>query len=432
MEYLFHGAIVITMCDENPVIENAYVGVTDGKISYIGTAKPEGFQNARSIDCKHKVMLPGLINAHTHIPMTLLRGYADDFELSDWLNNHIWPAEEKMDESAIKAGTMLGIAEMISTGTTSFSDTYFFADAIAEAVSESRIKANLARSIISFDEKVDFNVFPAAVEEKSFVERWHMHDGGRIITDASIHAEYTSGPGLWESIVGFAKEKNVLMQVHLSETRAEHEKCVNKYGKTPAALFCGYGVFDIKTTAAHCVWATDEDFMIFAEKHVTAVHNPVSNLKLASGVARVPEMIKAGVSVALGTDGTASNNSHDMFEEIKLAALLHKGRLFDPTAVNAYEALKLATLNGAAAQGRESECGKIAAGFDADLILVNMDAAHLTPCHNAVSNIVYSARGSDVCFTMARGEVLYENGEYKTLDIERVKFDARRAAKGIV
>ena len=213
------------------------------------------------------------------------------------------------------------------------------------------------------------------------------------------------------------------MQVHLSETRREHEECIAKYGKTPARLFCDAGVFDAKTLAAHCVWVTDEDLDIFSEKGVSVAHNPMSNLKLASGVARVPELLRRGINVGLGTDGVASNNNADLFEELKLTAVLHKGISGDPRAITAAQALRCATYGGAVAQGREGECGVIALGMDADFILVDFEAPHLTPCHNPISNLVYAARGSDVCMTVVRGTVLYENGEFTTLDAERILHD---------
>ena len=419
MDMLFCDVTAVTM-DQGKVIEHAYVGIKDGKITYLGEQAPEE-KAARRIDGRNKVLLPGLVNIHTHIPMTLLRGYADDYVLQDWLNDHIFPAEARLDPRAVSAGVYTGLAEMIASGTTSFSDTYFFCEAIAEAVDQAGIKANLARSVTNFGEPVELMQFPGTREEVELKEKWHNADNGRIRVDAAIHAEYTTSETLWKELGAYAREQGLLMQVHLSETRTEHEECVRKYGKTPARLFCDAGVFDARTIAAHCVWATDEDLDIFLEKGVSVAHNPVSNLKLASGVARVPDMLRRGINVGLGTDGVASNNSFDMFEEIKLAAILHKGVGLDPTVLSAPDALALATVNGAAAQGRQAECGRIASGLDADLILVDFDKPHLTPCHNPVSNLVYAARGSDVCMTLVRGRVLYENGEFTTIDWERVK-----------
>ncbi len=420
MELLFCDICVVTMSDAG-VINNAYVGVDGGKIVYIGESEPENTDIKRRISGKNKVMMPGLINTHTHIPMTLLRGYADDYALQDWLNNHIFPAEDRLDMRSVSAGVCTGLAEMIATGTTSFSDSYFFCEAIADAVDKSGIKANIARSVTNFGNEVRLMEFTGTREEVQLKEKWHMADCGRIRIDAAIHAEYTTSESLWREIGGYAKEQGLIMQVHLSETQAEHDGCIEKYKKTPARLFCDAGVFDAKTVAAHCVWVNDEDVEILREKGVSVAHNPVSNLKLASGIARVPYMMDRGVNVGLGTDGVASNNSFDMFEEIKLAAILHKGNTLEPTIMSACQALELATVNGAKAQGRESECGKIQCGMDADLIVVDFDKPHLTPCHNPVSNLVYAAHGGDVCMTMVRGKILYENGEFTTIDWEKVK-----------
>lgn len=420
MELLFCGVTAVTMTGKG-VIENAYVGVDGGKIVFIGETEPENAKVSRRISGKNKVLIPGLVNTHTHIPMTLLRGYADDYALQEWLNNHIFPAEDRLDMRSVSAGVYAGLAEMISTGTTSFSDSYFFCEAIADAVDKSGMKANISRSVTNFGNQVRLMEFTGTREEVELKEKWHMSDRGRIRIDAAIHAEYTTSESLWSEIGGYAKEQGLIMQVHLSETQAEHDGCIEKYKKTPAQLFCDAGVFDAKTVAAHCVWASDEDIEIFVEKGVSVAHNPVSNLKLASGIARVPYMLQKGVNVGLGTDGVASNNSFDMFEEIKLAAILHKGNTLDPTVVSAMQALELATVNGALAQGRDAECGKIECGMDADLVLVDFDKPHLTPCHNPVSNLVYAARGTDVCMTVVRGKVLYENGEFKTIDWERIK-----------
>lgn len=424
MDILFCNVDVITMSDAG-VLRNAYVGVKDGKIAYIGSSEPECGSKTRRITGKNKVLMPGLINIHTHIPMTLLRGYADDYALQTWLNDHIFPAEDRLDERSVRAGVYTGLAEMIASGTTSFSDSYFFCEEIAKAVDASGVKANIARSVTNFGNDVKLMEFTGTREEVELKNRWHMADNGRIRIDAAIHAEYTTSESLWRELGAYARENDLIMQIHLSESRSEHEECIKKYGKTPAALFCDAGVFDAKAVAAHCVWVTDEDVEIFKAKGVSVAHNPVSNLKLASGIARVPYMLEKQVNVGLGTDGVASNNSFDMFEEIKLAAILHKGNQLQPTLVSAPEALKLATVNGAIAQGRENECGKLEVGMDADMVLVDFDKPHLTPCHNPVSNLVYAARGSDVCMTMVRGKILYENGEFMTIDWEKVKWEMK-------
>ncbi len=421
-DILFKDITLITMRDEAPVLHSTCLGVKDGKIAYMGRKDPG--EAKRVIDGRGKVLMPGLINAHTHLPMTLMRGYADDYDLQTWLNDYIFPVEDKLDSRAVKCGTLLGIAEAIRTGTTSVSDMYYFCDDICQAVQESGIKANISRSCVLFTDPIEddfrFDTHQGCSETAELFEKWHKADDGRIKIDMSIHAEYTSNYLLWEALSDFAKEKEAAMQVHVSETKSEHEQCLDRHGLTPASVLSCHGVFDVPVTAAHCVWVEDEDIALMARKGATAVHNPVSNLKLGSGVAPVKKMMEAGLNVALGTDGVASNNNHDMFREINAAALIHKGTNTDPTCVTAWEALKMATVGGAKAQGRENECGQLAIGFDADLIMLDLSAPHMVPCHNVISNIVYSATGNDVCMTMVRGNILYEDGVWNTIDLTEV------------
>ena len=422
MDILFENARVITMDDGAPYIENAYIGVSGRKISYVGKEKPE-VTAKRVINATGKVIMPGLINTHTHVPMTLFRGLSDDCELQVWLSEHIWPAEDKLCDESVRAGTELAVAEMLASGTTSFSDSYFFVDAIANVVSESGIKANLSRSIVGNGD--GFENMPSVSEAKALFEGFHMQDEGRIRVDASIHAEYTSETKCRQRVAETARENGQILQIHVSESRSEHEDCKKKYGKTPTAQFEAEGLFDgVVPLLAHCCYITDEDMAVIKARGGSVAHCPVSNLKLASGVAPVCRMDESGVNVTLATDGVASNNSTDMFEEIKLSAILHKGINENPTAINAMTALKFATVNGAKAQGR-NDCGMIKEGFEADMIMLDFERPHLTPCHNVVSNVVYAARGSDVVMTMVAGRILYENGEYKTIDIERAIANVR-------
>ena len=356
--------------------------------------------------------MPGFVNAHTHVPMTLMRGYGGGCDLHTWLNDYIFPAEDRLDDRCVAAGAELGLAEMIASGTTCIADMYMNTETIAQAVMKAGISANLACGAVYFGDPADFSPETCNDCENHIrlYENWHNAGDGQIKVDASIHAEYTSCPPAWEWVAWFAQQHGLGMHVHVSETASEHEKCIEKYGKTPIALLDQYGVWENGGIAAHCVWVSDGDMALMQEKNITAVHNPVSNLKLASGVARVPRLLEAGVNVALGTDGVASNNSHDLFEEIKLAAVLHKGVSGDPAAVSALEALSMATVGGARALGRDT--GVIAPGKTADLILVDFTAPNLFPCHDIMEDLVYSARGSNVCMNMARGKIIYEDGEF--------------------
>ena len=418
MDILFKNATVITMDDSRPVLENAFVGITGRKIEYVGTVKPET-EATREIAAHGKVIMPGFINTHTHVPMTLFRGLSDDCELDVWLREHIWPAEDKLTADSVRAGTELAVAEMIASGTTSFSDSYFFVDAIADVALSSGIKANLSRSIVGDGEK--FDEMPSVSEARELFSCIHMADGGRLRADASIHAEYTSETKCRMRVAEMAMENGQILQIHTSESQSEHENCIKKYGKTPTEQFFAEGLFEgTRPLLAPCCYITENDMKIIKGAGGSVAHCPVSNLKLASGVAPVSAMLGKGVNVGLATDGVASNNSTDMFEELKLCAILHKGIMKNPTAVDAYTALRMATVNGAVAQGRD-DCGIIKEGYDADIIMLDFDRPHLTPCHNVVSNIVYAARGSDVVMTMVAGKILYDNGVFTTVDIERAK-----------
>ena len=419
MDILFSDSIVITMNDDKPVLFHGYVGITGRKVSYVGETPPAE-PAARTIN--GGLLMPGLINSHSHLPMALLRGYADDYRLQEWLFDHIFPAEGKLDERCIDAGIRLGLAECIRFGVVSCTDMYFHLPRIAEAVLETGAKANISNALLCLDMNTfDFEKDRGTIEARAALAQYKGLGDGRLIIDAGIHGEYTSAPAAWQKSVAFAAENNLRLHIHLSETETEHTACIQRHCKTPAEILHEHGVFSRTTTAAHCCWLTESDMDLLAANGATAAHCPVSNLKLASGIAPVAKMRARGLNVALGTDGACSNNNHDMFEEIKTAALLQKYLTGDPSVMPAYEAIKLATVNGALGQGRENETGRILPGYDADLIMLNLDAPHLFPLNDPCAAVAYAAKGSDVCLTMVQGKVLYENGEYKTIDLEKTR-----------
>lgn len=425
MNTLFEHAKVLLMDEAGSVLDDAFVAVEGTMISYVGTIRPEG-DYSECIDATGKLLMPGLINAHTHVPMTLLRSYGGGCDLDTWLHQYIFPVEEKLDERAVRAGTQLALAELIASGVTCIADMYMFCDVIAEEIVAAGLSANLARGLTLFSEEFNPETHPGFCDMRQLVEHWHGRNEGQILVDACIHGEYTSNPKLWSAVSAFAKEHALGMHVHLSETRPEQEACLARYGKTPTQVLDDYGIWGTRAIAAHGVWTTKEDWEVLASRGVTVVHNPVSNLKLGSGIAPIAAMKEAGVRIALGTDGVASNNSHDLFEEIKLAALLQSGVTGDPTALSAKDVLRMATVEGAEALGRNT--GRVAQGYVADLILVDRKRPHLTPCHSLEDTLVFAARGSDVVLNMARGQIIYRDGVYKTLNFEQTRREVERYA----
>ena len=423
MKTLIFNVRAVLMDGTGTVLPDAFVAVEGDKIRSVGQERPQGTFD-REIDGKGNVLMPGFVNAHTHVPMTAMRGYGDGNNLQDWLHNFIFPTEAKWDDRAVACCTDLGLAEMIASGVTTIADMYMRTKVIARRVADCGINANLCCGGVFFGTDFDPEQVSDCVVQRELAEEWHGYNNGQIRIDASIHGEYTSSAPLWEWTAAFAKEKGLGMHVHISETRTEHEECKARHGGlTPIQMLDRCGVWDTRAIAAHCVWTTPEDWAIMAEKGVSAIHNPMSNLKLGSGIAPVSAMRKAGVNVALGTDGVSSNNCTDLFGDLKIAAILQNGANCDPLALLPREALEMATANGGKALGRQT--GSIQAGYDADLILVDFNALNLTPCHDVISNLVYAAHGSNVTMNMARGKVIYENGEFLTIDIDRVKREVR-------
>lgn len=431
MNTLFYNVTAITMDENNPKLENGYLAVSGDKISYLGQTRPEG-KFDREIDCAGKVMMPGLINAHTHLPMTLMRGYGGGCDLQTWLGEYIFPAEARLDSRSVRAGTALALCELMANGVTCVADMYYFCEDIAEMVEQSGLSININRSMVTFGAVERPQELTCWREMETLYQNWHGKNDGQILVDGGFHAEYTSSvnPHLWGEGAKWANERGVRMQIHLSETKREHKDAIARHGMTPTATFAHYGLLDAPTVCAHGVYLTEDDMKILAEKGATVVHNPVSNLKLASGVAPVPKMLELGVNVALGTDGVSSNNNHDLFEEIKLAAMLHGGISGDPTAITAHQALQMATVNGAKALGRET--GVLAEGKIADVILLDFQKPGLTPCHDIEENLVFSARGSDVCLTMARGQVVYENGVFHTMNLDEIQKEMAEYAMPLI
>lgn len=413
---------------ENTVIQG-YMLIVGDTIAYIGEERPEGVDGAETFDGKGLLFMPGLVNTHGHAAMSLLRGYGDDMVLQEWLQDKMWPMEAKFTGHDVYWGTALSVLEMLKGGTTTFLDMYDHMEQVANVVTESGMRGVLARGVIGLcPPEVQRQKLDEAV---AFARDWNGKADGRITTMISPHAPYTCPPDFIEKFVQAAHDLDLPMHTHMSETRAEVEQNVAEYGVRPVQHLLNLGMFSRPSLVAHAVHLTDEEIEILAAHQVAVSHNPGSNLKLASGVARVPELLRAGVTVSLGTDGAASNNNLDMFEEIRLAALIHKGVSGDPTAVPAREALRMGTEYGAKSLFL-NDTGKLAAGMKADFIAVNTDQAHFLPRTDYISHVVYSAGPKDVEHVWVNGKQLVKHGKCLTLDEEKIRFEAQAAFEGLL
>lgn len=408
-------------------LEDAFLGIDGDTIDYIGTERPQGAYDQEK-DLSGRLLLPGLINCHGHSPMVLLRGVGSDLPLQEWLFEKMMPIEDRLTAEDIQAGNNLALLEMIATGTTSYSDMYFEPHTAAENAIACGIKANLSRPVQCFNKEETYEENFRVKESLQLFRDYHGAAEGRVRIDFAIHAEYTCFEHIVRPYSAACKELGGRMQVHISETKKEHDECVEKYGKTPARWFYDLGTFDSPTAAAHCVFVTEEDMALLLEKGVSVIHNPTSNMKLGSGFAPIQRMLDLGLNVTLGTDGAASNNNLNLMEELHLAAVLHNGYHRDPTILKPAQLLTMATRNGAKLQGRE-DTGALEVGKKADIIALDMTKPHLYPNLDPMALAVYSAQGADVVMTMVDGRILYENGEFLTLDADRILHEAKAAVK---
>lgn len=427
--------------EEFKVRSHMYVRTEGTRISYVGTECPEMISGEEIYDGSGKVMMPALYNLHCHIPMTFLRGYGDGLPLARWLNEKIFPFEAKLTGEDVYWSTKLGAMELLASGCVSISDMYFFINDMARSLDESGMKANLGHGISSFDPDVKLHEMKGY---KDTIELYNAAKNGvyggsagsqtdsRIKADMGLHAEYTSTEGLVRQIADAAYDEGLSIHVHLSETASEHAECKGRHnGLTPAAYFESCGLFKNKVAAAHCVYIEDADLEIMKAAGAVAVHNPSSNLKLGSGIVSIKSFAEKGLKLTLGTDGASSNNNLNMMEELHLAAVVSRGISQDANAVSNADMLKMATLNGALAQGR-TDCGLIKAGYRADIAVIDTDRPHMQPDFDTLSNIMFSAQASDVVLTMTDGKVVYKNGEYMFIDKEKVYHEVNRRFERIL
>ncbi len=426
VDLIVSGGTVVTMDAQRRVIEDGAVAVANGRIVAVGTrAEVLGRYAAReTIDARGAAVIPGLINGHTHVPMSLFRGIADDLDLQEWLTKYIFPAEAKnVTEEFVRVGTQLGLAEMIRGGTTTYCDMYYFEDAIAEETERAGVRGLLGETVIDFPVP-DNKTWPDAMRyAERFVARWK---GNRLITAAiAPHAPYTVSEAHLKEVRAFSDRTGAPVVTHVAETRKEVEDITRDHGATPVEYLARIGFLSPRTVAAHTVHLTEGEINLLKQNGVGSVHNPQSNMKLASGVAPVPQMLRAGVLLGLGTDGAASNNDLDMWEEIDTAAKLHKLSSGDPKVVTAEEAFSLATVGGARALHMDADIGSLEEGKRADLVVVGLDSLHQTPRYNVYSHLVYATKASDVRTVVIEGRVVMRDRRLLTLNETLIKQKAR-------
>ena len=406
------------------IIEKGFIVIEDNIIADMGSGEAETAGYDLVIDGENRVVLPGFINTHTHAAMTLLRSYADDLPLMEWLETKIWPLEDKLTAEDIYWGTMLAIVEMIKSGTTTFADMYFYMDEVAKAVESSGMRACLSRGMVGVGPQSE----QAITDSRDLVGKWHNQGDGRITIMLGPHAPYTCPPEYLQRVAALASELKVGIHIHVAETSGEVADTVREYGKTPVKLLQDAGLFENHVLAAHCVHLSDDDITILAESGAGIAHNPESNMKLASGIAPVPKLLAVGIPVALGTDGASSNNNLDMLQEMRTCALLHKVSTMDPTVLPAYKALEMATVNGAQALGLDNQIGKLQKGYKADMIIINLEAAHQIPRYDIVANLVYAGQASDVDTVIIDGKIVMKNRQIVTLNEAEVINKVKRIA----
>jgi 5-methylthioadenosine/S-adenosylhomocysteine deaminase len=429
VDILISGGTVVTVNRDMVVIEDGAIAVRNGIIVAVGKRNVIGgrFKAKITIDAVGKIVMPGLVNTHTHSAMVLFRGYADDLPLMQWLKEHIWPAEAKfINRENVRIASRLAIAEMIRCGTTTFDDMYFFEDDVAQVAKEANIRVVVGETL--FDGPTPNSKTPeAGLEYTEELIKKYIADP--LVTVAvAPHAPYTCSTELLKKAANLSKKYNSPLHIHLAETKDEVDNIVERYKMRPVAYLDSLGLLTDRTIAAHSIQVTDKELELLAARKTGVAHNPQSNMKLAEGVAPVPQMLASKVKVGLGTDGAASNNDLNMFEEMKACALLHKGHTGMPTVLDARTVLRMATINGAEVLGLQDKIGSLEEGKEADIIMVDIDQPHLVPFYNVYSLLVYAADGADVDTVMVAGKVVMRNKKLLTIDEKKAVADMRALA----
>ena len=422
-DIVINNGTILTLDSKNSILENGFLCIRGDSIFKIGTGNPTSFKAEKIIDAGGGLILPGLVNCHTHAAMSLFRGLADDLPLMEWLNNYIFPAESKMDAEFVYTGTLLALAEMIMSGTTTFCDMYLFEDEVAKAARKAGVRCLVGEVLYDFPSPNYGSVEKGLEYTESLIQKWHNDPMVSIAVEP--HSLFTCSPKLLTASNELALKYNVPLIIHVAETLTEVNEIKKKYGKTPVKHLDSLGLLGPYLIADHCVHLEAPDIKTMAAHGVKVVHNPESNMKLASGIAPVPEMLARGLTVGLGTDGCASNNNLDLFSEMDTAAKLHKVNMLDPTVMNSITVLRMATIQGARALGLQDITGSLEVGKKADVIVIDTHKPHLTPMYNATSHLVYAARGSDVRHSIINGQPVMEDRKLLTLDLAEIIARAR-------
>jgi 5-methylthioadenosine/S-adenosylhomocysteine deaminase len=431
-DLLVVGGTVLTMEPDAEPIKSGAVAVADGRIAAVGPAEEllEMSPSGDVLNAGNCLVLPGLVNTHSHLAMTLLRGIADDIPLMQWLESHIWPAEkEHMTRESVRLGTELAAAEQLLAGVTTTTDMYFFGDEVSTVLADAGMRAVVAESLIGFPTPRCATTGDMLSKQRELIEAFLDHP--LIIPSVAAHSPYSVAAADLVAEAELAEEYEVPMQIHLAETAWEVEKLLQEKGLSPVAYLADLGLLSERIVAVHCVHVSPEDIELLAEFESGVSHNPVSNLKLASGISPVPALLEGGVRLGLGTDGAASNNTLDLLRDMQLAALLHKGTSADPTVLPARTMLELATSGGAQILGLGSRIGTLTEGREADLICLAIDGPHTAPMYDPFSHVVFAARASDVRHVMVQGRVVVRNRELQTLDRERIEAQVREFSESI-
>jgi 5-methylthioadenosine/S-adenosylhomocysteine deaminase len=421
-DILIKNGYIITMDSDDTCLENGAIAIKNDTITWIGPEKDIPDSN-EIIDARQGIIMPGLINTHTHASMTLFRGLADDLPLMTWLHEHIFPAEANLNYDLVYLGSMLACAEMIMSGTTTFCDMYIFEDAVAEAANKMGMRALVGEGLFDFPSP-NYGPLDKGYEYTEYlIKKWKDHPLVNIAVEP--HSPYLCGPDILKQARTIANDHKVPVSIHLSETKSEVAQIKEKYNKSPVAHLSDMGLLGPDLIAAHCVMVSNNDLSLLRKNNVKVAHNPASNMKLASGIAPVPEMLKKNICVSLGTDGCASNNNLDMFQEMDIAAKIHKVNNFDPTVLDALTVLKMATINGANTLGLSSVTGSLEKGKKADIIIIDTNKPHLIPMYNPISHLVYSVSGSDVVTSIINGKILMKDRELLSVDLNQLLKDVQ-------